>query len=185
MKPFLINNIEVSYEKDREIVEQPNKYSVEIALTANHRPAAQGPVGGDLVRGEGKCLTEVMITEDNVFELLRPFDCKKRAGPDLIHPRALKESAQFLYKSLTVLINRSPKEGKFPTCLLDAHVTLLPKKSDATKSADYRPIYTVSTLSKILEKCLGKHVRTHMIKKKLSNPLQPASQKIRIPRLQY
>ena len=55
---------------------------------------------------------------------------------------------------MTVLVNKSLKEGVFPKLLKYALVCPFYKKSDKTKCANYRPISLLSNLSKIFERAM-------------------------------
>ena len=71
-------------------------------------------------------LNELEITEDDLQRVLSSSKTGKSPGPDLIHPRLLKELAVQLSHLLTILFQRTMDEGK------------LPKK---WKNAEVRPIF--------------------------------------------
>lgn len=69
------------------ILEQLNCHFASIALTFLRRTCP--PDISTIVFGPGSCLTEVMITEDDVFNELSHLDSSKPAGPDGIPPKLL------------------------------------------------------------------------------------------------
>ena len=60
-------------------------------------------------------LTHILVSSQDVSDVLRNLDINKACGPDLIRPHLLKESAGVLARPLSILFNRSLEQGYFPT----------------------------------------------------------------------
>ncbi len=61
------------------------------------------------------------------FEKLRN---NKSAGPDGIHPRIMKETAEAICDRLALIFNKSLQERKVPKGWKEAHITALHKKNE-------------------------------------------------------
>jgi hypothetical protein len=71
---------------------------------------------------------------------LNKLKVNKSAGPDGIHPRVLKETADAICIPLANIFNESLNEGIVPQAWKDAHITALHKKGNKRYPANYRPI---------------------------------------------
>ena len=98
------------------------------------------------------CLNECSLEETT--KLINNLNVSKSCGPFSIPTKLLKEFSNILSPILTVLVNKSLKEGVFPNLLKYALVCPFYKKSDKTKCANYRPISLLSNLSKIFERAM-------------------------------
>ena len=76
------------------------------------------------------------------------------AGWDDFPALVAKQSIDSYIEPLTCLINRSFKDGIFPSELKLARVVPIFKCSDSTALSNYRPISILSFFSKIFEKLL-------------------------------
>lgn len=72
--------------------------------------------------------------------------------------KILKELSQELTEPLCCLFNHSLLSGKVPSQWKLAHVCAVYKKGDPQDISNYRPISLLSTLSKVMEKIIHKHV---------------------------
>ena len=72
----------------------------------------------------------------------------KNAIKDLPITKILKQHAQIYSKKLAEIFNGSIKMGKFPDILKKAEVTLVYKKNDMNGKQNFRPVSTLSNLSK-------------------------------------
>ena len=65
--------------------------------------------------------------------------------------KTLKQIIPNIIKELTICINKSFQENKFPEILKISKITPLHKKNDKTNPSNYRPIAQLSPLSKTME----------------------------------
>ena len=86
----------------------------------------------------------------------------KASGPFSIPSKILKEFDGFFVPILTTIINKSLKEGVFPSNLKCAKVIPIFKKGDKTKCPNYRPISLLSNVSKIFERIMYNRLETHL-----------------------
>lgn len=99
--------------------------------------------------------------------------CKKTsAGLDGIPCHILKGNETSLLYPLTLLINASFEQGKFPTNLKSAKIIPIFKKGDRRKVENYRPIAILSVFSKIFEKAFATKILDFLNKFSLINEIQ-------------
>ena len=103
-------------------------------------------------------LSNLMLTEDEVCDILKCIDTSKATGPDSISPKMLKEAGRCIVPSLTRLFNMSLNTSSFPQQWKNANVNPLHKKNDKSVINNYRPISLLSCLGKIFERLVFKHV---------------------------
>jgi len=118
-------------------IPQPKKSFREYLGNSNHRPIS---------------LNECSL--DEVDKLINNISISKACGPFSIPTKILKEFSNIFSPIITVLVNKSLREGVFPKLLKSALVCPIYKKSDKTKCANYRPISLLSNLSKIFERVM-------------------------------
>ena len=87
----------------------------------------------------------------------------KSAGPDGIHPRILKETAEVICIPLAIIFNKSIQEGHVPQGWKDAHVTALHKKGSKSNPENYRPISLTAVCCKIMESIIRDSMVTYML----------------------
>ena len=75
-------------------------------------------------------IDEVVITEEDVYELLCKIDTSKACGPDEIPGQLLKEGAPLIAEPLSILFNNSLQFGSLPHDWISANVTPVFKKGD-------------------------------------------------------
>ena len=107
-------------------------------------------------------LSDITITENDVFDQLKCIDCSKSSGPDEVTPTLLKQAGYAIVPSLTKLFNCSLLEGKFPQLWKNANVTPLFKKGNKNDINNYRPVSLLSCVSKIFEKIVFKYMFNYM-----------------------
>ena len=91
------------------------------------------------------------ITPDKIIKLINSFSNNKSAGPYSLPTPILKNCADVLSFPISYLVNLSFTTGEFPNLCKIAKVIPLFKKGDPLDCSNYRPIYSLSTFSKILE----------------------------------
>lgn len=99
-------------------------------------------------------ITDIVIRQEEVLEALQKLNPSKSPGPDLIHPRILKECAEELAPSLCALFNLSLHLGKLPLEWKRSNVVPVFKKGVKSAISNYRPISLLSIVSKLCERCV-------------------------------
>ena len=100
----------------------------------------------------------ISVSSDEVTSVLTSLNVGKASGPDSINNRLLKELAQPLTLPLKDLFNYSLAIGKVPSIWKQANVSPIYKKDDPSVVSNYRPISLLSTVGKILERIVHKHI---------------------------
>jgi len=101
-------------------------------------------------------------SEIEVSELISRFSTSKACGPFSIPSKILKEFDSFFIPPITAIINKSLKEGVFPSKLKLAMVIPIFKKGDKTKCPNYRQISLLSNISKIFERIMYNRIESFL-----------------------
>ena len=112
-------------------------------------------------------LSQVIVTEQEVIDMLCTLNANKAVGPDIISNRMLVSVKEEISKPLCSLFNKSLREKVFPSDWKIAHVIPLFKNGDKSLPSNYRPISLLFCVSKVLEKIIFKHVFNHLLENKL------------------
>ncbi|KAK4816812.1 hypothetical protein QYF61_023499 [Mycteria americana] len=88
------------------------------------------------------------VKEELVCELLQELDPYKSMGPEVIHPRALRELADAVVRLLSIIFEKSWRLGDVPEDWKKANVTLIYKESLKEDPRNYRPI-SLQSLGKL------------------------------------
>jgi len=92
-----------------------------------------------------------IIQEEAVNDLLHHLDTHKSMGLDVIHPRVLRELAEDLAKSLSIICQQSWLTGEVPGDWRTTNVTPIYKKGWKEDPGNYRPVSLSSVPGKITE----------------------------------
>ena len=90
------------------------------------------------------------------------MNATKASGPDLISPRLLKEGADIIARTYSIIFNRSLDQGYFPKTWKEANVTIY-KKDNKSSPSNYRPISLLSQSAKVMERCVHKYFHNYVI----------------------
>ncbi|PKU27117.1 rna-directed dna polymerase from mobile element jockey-like [Limosa lapponica baueri] len=91
------------------------------------------------------------VKEESVCELLRELDPYKSTGPDIIHPRVLRELANVIARMLSIIFKKSWRSGDIPEDWKKANVTPIFKKGLKKDPGNYRLIGLTSVPEKVME----------------------------------
>ena len=117
-------------------------------------------------------LGDMIISENEVVDILKILDVSKASGPDRISPRLLKEAYGIMKYPLCRLFNLSLSVGKFPSDWKCANVTPVFKKDSPSDYRNYRPISLISVIGKVMERCVFKHIHNYLIANQIITPNQ-------------
>jgi hypothetical protein len=107
-------------------------------------------------------LITVNFTEEEVGKKLRSLNPGKSPGPDSMHPRILKETANRISRPLCMIFESSMETGVLPATWKTAHVTALFKKGNKHKPENYRPVSLTSVVCKVMEHFIREAIIQHM-----------------------
>lgn len=117
-------------------------------------------------------ISDVVISESGVFNLLLNVDTKKSPGPDKIPNAFLKRYAEWCAKYLYVVFTRSLRDGSLPDDWRTAEIKPLHKSGNKTHIDNYRPVSLTSTSCKILEHIIHKHILSFLEEHKVLTDVQ-------------
>ena len=105
------------------------------------------------------------VGNQEVAKLLKSLDGKKSTGEDKIPPKLVSLAANELTNTLTMAINCSIRNSRFPNDAKKAAVCPLDKgESDRTVERNFRPVSVLNIFSKIYEKVLKQQLTQHLDK---------------------
>jgi len=110
----------------------------------------------------GELLTDIVLTQGEVRDILSSLNASKATGPDGVSPAMLKQTANTFSKPLTRLFNMSIQQGVFPQIWKQANVVPLYKKGDKSNPNNYRPVSLLSVVGKAFEKAVFKHLFNYL-----------------------
>ncbi len=98
------------------------------------------------------------LSEDEVRRELRRVNIRKAAGLDGITGRILRSCADQLAGLFTSIFNESLATSVVPTSFKKSVIIPVPKNSKPSCLNDYRPVALTSTVIKVFERLLKKHI---------------------------
>ena len=114
----------------------------------------------------------VNFTVGDVYISLKNLNAFKSPGPDLLHPRLLKELALHIAEPLWNIFQRSLASGKVPQLWKMANITVIHKKGSKEEVSNYRPISLTCIASKLMEHIFKKNIMQHLLQHNLLVPNQ-------------
>ena len=103
-------------------------------------------------------ISPIKIKTEGVQKLLAHINPSKASGPDNIPNRILKECANQLAPSLSIIFQLSIDSGELPKDWREANISCIFKKGDKHLAENYRPVSLTSVPSKLLEHIFYKHM---------------------------
>jgi hypothetical protein len=103
----------------------------------------------------------------DVHKILSSIDVSKSTGHDGISNKLLKDSADIIAYSLTLIFNTSINTGIFPNDFKTAIISPIHKAGCKTECNNYRPISILSSVSKIFEKLITQQLETYLEKNEI------------------
>ncbi len=100
----------------------------------------------------------ITVSEDEVRRELKRVNVRKAAGPDGINGRVLRSCADQLAGLFTSIFNESLATSVVPTPFKKSVIIPVPKNSKPSCLNDYRPVALTSTVMKVFERLLKKHI---------------------------
>ncbi len=100
----------------------------------------------------------ITLSEDDVRRELKRVNVRKAAGPDGITGRVLRSCADQLAGLFTSIFNESLATSVVPTSFKKSVIIPVPKNSKPSCLNDYRPVALTSTVMKVFERLLKKHI---------------------------
>ena len=111
---------------------------------------------------EGPHLDDISITDDMVRTKLVKLKPTSSPGPDGVHPRILRETAQTISGPLAHMFRKSIQSGRLPRDWKLGSVTPIFKKGDKRLPGNYRPVSLTSVPCKVLESLIRDKLMDHL-----------------------
>ena len=108
-------------------------------------------------------LSNITVTHEEVFHQLCKLHPHKSCGADQCHPYVLHAILESLVVPLTLLYNKSLKQGILPGTWKEAIVIVIHKKGSKQQACNYRPIGLTSVISNMLEAIIEHHIMNHLL----------------------
>jgi hypothetical protein len=98
--------------------------------------------------------TSMAIKIEDVSKLLSGLDTSKSAGPDKLPPIFLKNCYKSICVPVYLLFVKSLSECHVPSLWKSAYITPIHKKGSKSDVSNYRPVFKLCILAKLLEKII-------------------------------
>ena len=148
-----------------------NDFFCNVAVSADHETADQYLSSASVSSSSFHFTT---IHPDIVLQMLQHLDIWKSTGPDGISARFLREVAAEITEPLTYLYNFSLQSGLIPSDWKQSNVTAVYKQGPCDDPSNYRPIYVVPIIAKVLEKLVASQLNSYCEENQLLSPYQGA-----------
>lgn len=106
-------------------------------------------------------LTDMFFTPGDVESALKGFDMNKVSCPDAIPMMFFMQLFLTLSKPLSILFNKSLREGKFPSMWKVGYVSPVHKEGDKGDVTNYRPVTIISAASKVFKRLVFDKIRVN------------------------
>ncbi|GAB0186019.1 mitochondrial enolase superfamily member 1 [Grus japonensis] len=161
---LLLNEVGALVMEDTEKAELLNAAFVSVFI------AKAGPQESQTLEAGEKVLRKEdlpLVEKGRVRERLGKLNIHKSMGPDGIHPQVLRELADVISVSLSIIFERSWRTGEVPEDWRKANVTLVFKKGKKEDLRNYRPVMLTSIPGKVMEQLILGVISKHVEEKKV------------------
>ena len=117
-------------------------------------------------------MSNLEITEEMVKKKLQKLKPNKSGELDGISPRVLIEATDPILTPITIIMNKSLREGRLPQRWKDAVVAPIFKKGKKSSPGNYRPVSLTSVICKVMESVIRDHIMDHLYRNNLLTDCQ-------------
>ena len=107
-------------------------------------------------------LDQIFIKKEDITKKLKALNSSKSQGPDGIHPRLIKETAETIVTPLYIIFNQSITSGIVPSEWKKGNITPIFKKGSKKSVGNYRPVSLTSVCCKIMESLVRSQLLEHL-----------------------
>ena len=161
----------------REIVNTFNSFFTNIRVDLANKIAYSGnkTFRDYLTDNESDNFSFTNVDEHTVINIINSLPTKNSIGYDTISTKLLKEIALRISKPLTILTNEVLTTGIFPDNLKLAKIVPILKKGDSLNINNYRPIYLLPSISKVIDKIIANQLSSYFENMKLFSTVNTVS----------
>jgi hypothetical protein len=139
----------------------------QFARVFTQEPDLKEPIPSTSSTNDHEPICSISITESLVLKKLKAINTTKSLGPDKLHPRVLRETADLTARLLTIIFQKSLDKGELPSVWKRAVVSPIFKSGKREIPANYRPISLTSIPCKILESIISDHILVYLKSKRI------------------
>ncbi|CAM5152844.1 unnamed protein product [Eretmochelys imbricata] len=147
-----------------EDVEKANILNAFFASVFTIKVSSQTTALGSTAWGGGD---QPSVEKEVVRDYLEKLDEHKSIGPDVLHPRMLKELADVIAEPLAIIFENSWRSGVVLDDWKKANVVPIFKKGKKENPGNYRPVSLTSVPGKIMEQVLKESILKHLEERKV------------------
>ncbi|CAM4583755.1 unnamed protein product [Lepidochelys olivacea] len=147
-----------------EDVEKANVLYAFFASVFTNKVSSQATALGSTAWGGGD---QPSVEKEVARDYLEKLDEHKSMGPDVLHPRVLKELADAIAEPLAIIFENSWRSGEVPDDWKKANVVLIFKKGKEEDPGNSRPVSLTSVPGKIMEQVLKESILKHLEERKV------------------
>ncbi|CAM4583475.1 unnamed protein product [Lepidochelys kempii] len=147
-----------------EDVEKANVLNAFFASVFTNKVSSQTTALGSTAWGGGD---QPSVEKEVVQDYLETLDEHKSMGPDVLHPRVLKELADVIAEPLAIIFENSWCSGEAPDDWKKANVVPIFKNRKKEDPGNYRPVSLTSVPGKIMEQVLKESILKHLDERKV------------------
>lgn len=114
-----------------------------------------------------KTFSSIRVNSNEIRDVLQILKLGKASGEDEISHHMLRNTSQTVCIPLEIIFNMSLSSGIFPSNWKVAKVMPLFKKGDRHSPSNYRPISLLSTVGKVFERVIFKHLYNYFVENSL------------------
>ncbi len=159
---FQLNDSRCKWQGLKTICSSGNNSSAEVRadpLLAEELKSFYGRFECNAISASGSSSDNVFtLSEDEIRRELRRVNVRKAAGPDGITGCVLRSCSDQLAALFTSIFNESLATSVVPTSFKKSVIIPVPKNSKPSCLNDYRPVALTSTVMKVFERLLKKHI---------------------------
>jgi hypothetical protein len=111
----------------------------------------------DIEHRTNNFLRDIVITTDEIVDIIKILNPNKASGPDIISHKMLKLCPEKIAVPLQIIFNKSLLQCKYPTSWKIAYVIAIFKKGDKSLPSNYRPKFLISCVGIIMERVIYKY----------------------------
>lgn len=159
-------------QNNNELANNFNEYFTQVGIKMANKIKKTNSPGVNKTKNNIHTLYLNPVTPNEIEDIITNLKHNCAPGLDEITNTVLKSSKKQIIEPLTALTNRALSEGIFPDIFKKAVIIPIHKGGDRNELGNYRPISLLSSVGKIIEKCINNRLNNFLNKHNLLNTRQ-------------